>query len=330
MPAIVAKHYYARATLHEIGVFVQSGMVLSDGHLLSRPGIAYVCGHANIHLAHVQNVLSAWRESRNVRHVSGVCALVAGPGLRIFGHWLVDLLPKIAILDIAGFDLTTIRFPFPADTPAFGLRWLQLLGIQPEQIVLYDTDHELLELDTLLIPTTLHNGVRTSPVLADVVAFMRRAISLPPVNNQPQRMFISRSKTSQSRPLVNRSQIEAMAVKAGFSLVYPERMSLQEQVALFAGARQIVGEYGSALHSSMFAAPGTVVCAIRGSEIHPGFIQSGIGAVLRQPTGYVIGGTDVDDPHGAFSVPEDVFADCLRHALGNISLDGPTPLDTAP
>jgi capsular polysaccharide biosynthesis protein len=58
---------------------------------------------------------------------------------------------------------------------------------------------------------------------------------------------------------------------------------------LFASAREIIGEYGSAFHATMFSAPDTPVCGLRGSDYHPGFVQSGIGDVFGQPTGWVFG-----------------------------------------
>ena len=74
----------------------------------------------------------------------------------------------------------------------------------------------------------------------------------------------------------------------------------------------IVGEYGSALHTSLFSRPGTTVCALRGSMGHPGFIQSGFGQALGQPTGYVFGEQVDQSGDGRFVIGEPDFAECLR------------------
>lgn len=93
--------------------------------------------------------------------------------------------------------------------------------------------------------------------------------------------------------------------------------SLAEQVALFAAARQIVGEYGSGLHGSMFSPPGTFVCAFRAAALHPGFLQSGLCQALDQKIGYVLGDAEDHAIQQEFAVePEDV-----RWALRMLSMD---------
>jgi predicted O-methyltransferase YrrM len=111
-----------------------------------------------------------------------------------------------------------------------------------------------------------------------------------------------------------------MAERAGFSIVHPEKLPLIEQVRLFKGARELVGEYGSAMHGSIFSPPDTIVGALRGSARHPAFIQSGIGQSLGQPTGYVFGPTDDRDPAQGFTVSEEDFADCLRLIFDGVPL----------
>jgi capsular polysaccharide biosynthesis protein len=116
-------------------------------------------------------------------------------------------------------------------------------------------------------------------------------------------------------------RIEEMAVKANFALVYPEELSLLEQVRLFAGAREIMGEYGSALHGSLFSPEGAVICALRGTGGHPGFLQSGMGMALKQPTGYIFGEADESDPNFGFQVEEDAVAAALRLVFGGLRVE---------
>ena len=114
--------------------------------------------------------------------------------------------------------------------------------------------------------------------------------------------------------MINVDRIEAMAAVAGFSIVYPEQLSLPDQVALFRGARQIVGQYGSALHGTMFGTPGAMVCALQGTgPACAGYLQSGIAERIGQSVGYVYGASvDWPPPDTPFIIEEEAFATCLR------------------
>ena len=104
-----------------------------------------------------------------------------------------------------------------------------------------------------------------------------------------------------------------MAGEAGFSIVKPETLSIIDQISMFAGAEQIIGEYGSGLHGSMFSAPGAIVCALRASAVHPGFLQSGICQTADQVIAYVFGETARDDvQQQRFSIDATDFERCLR------------------
>jgi capsular polysaccharide biosynthesis protein len=135
------------------------------------------------------------------------------------------------------------------------------------------------------------------------------------------RIFLSRAHASQGRSLQNRARIEKMATAAKFNLISPERLSLLEQLRLFTGAREIMGEYGSALHGSMFSSEGTVVCALRGTGGHPGFIQSGMAIALGQPTGYVFGQVQEGDPNFSFEISEDEVTNVIRLVFGGHALE---------
>jgi capsular polysaccharide biosynthesis protein len=170
--------------------------------------------------------------------------------------------------------------------------------------------------EELLVPTTVHNGIRVSTLLKDAASLLWSLVvdhaGAPSPTDSYRRIFVSRARTSQSRSLQNRARVEQIATEAGLELVYPESMALPEQMRLFAEARVIFGEYGSALHNSLFSLPGTTICALRGALEHPGFIQSGFGQALGHPTGYVFGEQVDQSDGGQFVISEADFVECLR------------------
>jgi capsular polysaccharide biosynthesis protein len=61
-------------------------------------------------------------------------------------------------------------------------------------------------------------------------------------------------------------------------VVRPEAMGLLEQIALFRSASHVIGEYGSAIHSTVFGPPGMRVGFIR----CPNAVQLRISALCGQ------------------------------------------------
>jgi capsular polysaccharide biosynthesis protein len=323
-PPDVSAQYYGAMLMHAVGVYAGTGFELCDGYFLQRDERMVVAPDLRIHPAHL-NARDPARIAA-LRHVTRrripAAALIISPGHGIFGHWLADILPRLALLEADGQHLDRLLFPVPSDTPKWAIEMMRLFGIPESQILVYGPD-EVLKPDELLMPTLIHNGTRYAPILEQAVEIFRRGMAKAGHDlsrtDQPARIFLSRA--GGNRRLLNRAQIEAMAVQAGFTLMRPETLSLPEQFTLFANAREIMGEYGSAFHSAMFAPAGTVVCGLRGSMVHPGFLQSGMGDVLGQPTGYVFGqcGTGEATPGVSandYTVPESAMADCLRIAFG--------------
>lgn len=318
-PEPLARMYYGQHHLGAMGVYKMRGFEVIGPYGFWQNGEPYCCPEGNIHQSHALETVDRLDPvgiTKRRKFVTGTAAHIAGPGYTVFGHWLSDFLPKLFLFELAGYDLQSLKFLVPQDTPRFGLLWLELLGIPAQNLLLYDPHLERVWVEELLLPTILHNGVRASTLLSGAARLLqeRAARCLPEGSRveQGRRLFVSRSKSSQSRPLQNRERIEEIARNNGLELVYPETLSLLDQTQLFASAALVVGEYGSALHGTLFSPPGTIVCALRGSLQHPGFIQSGMGYALGQPTGYVIGATDESDHEGRFNLPEGAFSDCLR------------------
>ena len=317
-----------------IGVYSLLGFDVFGAYLLAKDGDCYFAPETNIHPQHFDEHHArpvSPHQVKMTRAIRGRAAMITGPGHTVYGHWLSDFLPKLYLLKAAGHDIRTLRFLLPSDTPGFGPAWLGLLGIPAENIIFFDPARETLMVEELLVPTILHNGTRTSVLMRDAAETLLSMVGeIPGPAETRRRLFVSRSRASQSRPLLNRERIEQIAAGFGLEIVHPESMSLTEQIRLFADASLLVGEYGSALHGSLFSRPGTTVCNLRGSLIHPGFIQSGLGHALGQPTGYVFGETDAASPDGRFTIAERDFEDCLSTLLGITGFEPANPGNKEP
>ena len=319
LPDAFGRIYYSHANLWAIGIYRAQGFSILGPYTLQKDGAVFACPDANIHQAYQKDFLNTFGDLRQPREnvfVAGQAVLLAGPGYRVYGHWLSDILPKIYLLHAAGVDVLKMKILLPDDVPRFGLAWLELLGISAENLIRCHPSGQSVWVEELLIPTTFHNGVRMAPDMKPAAAFLCQLIDrrngAGPVERASRRLFLSRGQAPQNRIIRDRERLEVLAVQAGLTIVHPQHLGLLDQVRLFQGASMVVGEYGSALHGTMFSPPGAIVCALRGSLDHPGFVQSGFGHALDQPTGYVFGRNESADMHSEFAVSEAAFAECLE------------------
>jgi capsular polysaccharide biosynthesis protein len=324
--------YFRYSHLWAIGVYRARGIDLLGGYTMMRDGAFLCCPDANIHPAHQADFVMKFGDLARPRQrlfIPGQAVILAGPGYDVYGHWLSDFLPKLYVLHAAGVDLFGMKVLLPNDVPRFGLAWLELLGIPSENLIRYDPIGQVPWVEELLVPTTLHNGVRMAPVLRQSADLLKRMIARPVDGPLPptasRRVFLSRGQAPANRMFRDRQRVEEQAERAGMSVVHPQNMPLAEQVRLFQNVSLVIGEYGSALHNTMFSPPGTIVCALRGSLRHPGFIQSGMGHALDQPTGYVFGRNESDEMNSDFTVPEEAFAECLD-LIANIGVVDTFPM----
>lgn len=309
MPPILVENYFGRGHewVHAQGVLeIETDMHWP--HLLVPHADPIEFTWANMHAGWLGQIWQQTQKDR--RKLVGDHVLLAGPGYQIFGHWLVDFLPKLWVLNAAGYDLATPLYVVPDGCPAFGLELLRLCGIKDEQIVRIE-QNEILA-GRFLVPTTVHNGTR-GPCFAQAADFLRKRMGIASTRTGIK-LLLSRAKAPQTRPVGNRDAIERIAMEAGLTVVSPETLPLIEQFNLIASADLVVGEYGSAMHSTLLAGPGLTVCAMRGKGNHPGFVQSAIGRAIGQPTGYLLCEREPGDAPEGYTIPPYGFQACL-HAL---------------
>lgn len=292
VPAELNRFYYSETAIYRTGCFflrdagvAADGIPYRDGALLTDAAVGFTADYFTTRLGGAMPA--------RIRHEAGRAISLTGPGYLIYGHWLVDILPKLHLLQLLGIDLARETLLLPEDTPEFGLAWLRALGIHPGRIVTYHPTDEIPVFDELVVPFPLRTNSRTSPLFAPaaqhLVARLTGLAGRPsPVANG--RIYLSRQRSGRmARLLSNWEGVEELARQYGYTVVYPETMSLPDQLAMFGSARMVMGQYGSAMHGTMFAPAGCAVCALRGTLIDPGFLQTGLCDVAGQPLGYVLG-----------------------------------------
>jgi hypothetical protein len=330
-PAFLSRTLFSELDVGAVGCYnIRQGRVTSDGVVLHRKTALWTnaFNHPDYHVRMIVEP-SGWnRGALPVRYVPGRAAVIHGPGYAVYGHWLVDFLPRLHLLALAGHDLSQARFVLPADLPGFAREFLQMAGIPSGNILFHDHDREQLLFDELIVPTVLRTASRLHPLFRAASDFWVTRAGIPPAPALPTgRVFISRGGVASGRFLSNRRALEGIAADEGFEIVRPETMPIREQIALFRRASHVIGEYGSGLHGTIFGPEEQSALVLRGTSIAPGFVQSGLAAAFGHTLGYVFGPSDAQAIDYAFTVEEQDFRlglACL--GLGTRAGQSPTRL----
>ncbi|MCQ8241990.1 glycosyltransferase family 61 protein [Rhizosaccharibacter radicis] len=304
------------------------GYVFKDGALLTQP--VYLHNVAQQELQAQPHLLPGNLQTAPRLVVDRPVLEILGPGSPVFGHWLVDFLPRAAIArQLLGPAFDRFVIPLPADLPDWTLDLLRtLVGFQPENALRYDQGAEHLLCRRLCSPTFGHSA--ENYFFHSVVRDFYAGFAPPRAGRGTRRLCVSRRNFEQSTRGVlkgfrQRAYLEQQAIDRGFEIICPEEMTLRQQIERFSDAGIVIGEYGSALHNTLFSGPRVVVGSIR----YPNSIQTRIAALCGQHVLYLIPDIDGKDERGAeiYEVAEnkiDRFLDQL------IALDGAMAAPTDP
>ena len=311
VPQHIFEQLFGELFLAATGCYViRNGRLISDAIVLHREAALWsnTFNHPQYYVKNVATSNGLHRAALPIRRVPGRAAVVYGPGYPVYGHWLVDFLPRLHVLQQAGFNPQALTFVLPYDLPLFGFELMRLVGIPEANILRHNHDKEQLQFDELVVPTILRSASRLHPDFAAASRNWIKCVVGAARAVQPRRrLYVSRSGVKSGRVLSNRKALEDLAVSAGYEVVRPETLSLEDQIALFRDARSVIGEYGSGLHSTVFGAPSLASMVLRGTSVAPGFVQSGLAEACWQSIGYVFGDSDAHAVDYEFQVKERDF-----------------------
>lgn len=187
------------------------------------------------------------------RRLAGrVLYLVTPEATDNFHHWLVDLLPRLGLVQQAGYRLAEFdRVVVNHAARGYQFATLERLGLAREKIVAADPSL-FVRADQLVVPS-LKASNQTLP--ASDVAFLRRGfLDAAPPARPTRRIFLSRADAA-FRRLSNESALHPLLRAHGFEIVTPGRLPLTEQARLFAEAEIIAGPAGAGFANLVFATP---------------------------------------------------------------------------
>ncbi len=229
-----------------------------------------------------------YQRRRKVR-LNDPALLIAGPGHCMWGHWLVDFLPRLALaVQALGTRLDDCIIPLPSDTPDWAEALLRTaFGIPREKLLYYNYQHEILVCRRAIIPTFVHTDYFFHPHAATIFDSLARRFGLDVAPTR--RLFVTRLAFRAQHPHATHAYaferaLEELADRRGYAVVAPESLNIDLQFSLFARARAIAGISGSGLHNALLSPRGSVVAQVG----VPNPVQSRIAALRGHRMVYLI------------------------------------------
>jgi len=204
-----------------------------------------------------------------------VLVLAGAPGAN-YGHWLHQMLPRLHLARLAGWQPRDFEMVIINITPnAFAEEMLMEAGFLPSQLVRAHP-HLHVQGSPLVVPSIPSAG---NPA-AWVSSFLRETFADPQAKPS-KRIYASRAN-AQWRKVENESVLMPILAKYGFEVIHPEQLTFRETVQSFQSAEAVCGLHGANLANICFCKPGSILIEIYHPQ-HPEiyFWTTATGAGLR-------------------------------------------------
>lgn len=234
--------------------------------------LADVSPHALVPLAQHRG-LSGAIVARPPRRLRGTSALAGAVGHANFYHWMLDMLPRIGLLEEAARADAAFaridRWIVPATRLGVARELLAAAGIPSERVESVRRGDQVV-CDHLLVtgaPAPICEPTRRSAAYLRGVFGDRDAVA----RSGARRVYLARRGR---RKIANESELAPILARFGFETVAMEGLGLAAQVDAIRGARVVVAPHGAALaHLVHVAEGGTLVECLPPRISNPSFFM---------------------------------------------------------
>ena len=181
-----------------------------------------------------------------------------------FYHWMIDCLPRLALLERHGFDLSKMIIVTTPLSHPYESESLRTIGIEAQNVMPL-RDHTALRVPRAIVPALVHDVAHFAPWKREFL--QRHFIDSRALRPDCRKLFVGRGDAT-TRRLRNEAELFAFLKNHGFTEAKTSGLTLREQAALFSSAEVIVAVHGAALTNLVFCREGTLVCEIQ-SEASP-------------------------------------------------------------
>lgn len=183
-----------------------------------------------------------------------------------FGHFMLEHLNRAWVLlnkKYKNMPVVLINNKSVSPVPGYMYRFLELLGVARENIIILDNTTRF---RSVIVPAQAYNlPIYSATEFGKTFDAMVKNINVAPKNID--KIYVSRTAL-QSRRTYGEDKIEKIFAKNGYTIIHPEKLSLDEQIAYASGAKYLAGCAGTALHLALFMRGGGTVIQIKRNRKH--------------------------------------------------------------
>lgn len=185
-----------------------------------------------------------------------------------YGHFLMESLSRCWVFNEIKIN-SNFKFLFNyyndgdqfLNNKKWAVEFLTSFGIESDKVIFSNKPSVL---ERLYVPSQsmiLHSNVNS---LAQNYIWSNIKESFGPFNDECNRkIYLSRKKLKKDkRFLINEDEVESVFCALGFEIIYPEELSLREQIHCLDQAKVVAGPSGSALHNAAFMRPGQLLISL--------------------------------------------------------------------
>lgn len=199
--------------------------------------------------------------TEKTKHLKGT-HIYAGPMFIHFGHFLAESIHRLWALEYIckhdGIQVDSVLLlnqPRPRlkrllapQLPPICLAVLEYLGV-PKSKIQFVTD--LTRVENLIVPQQASYFRSQQPINQAYKSFLLRCednIEPSKDKNGAKKVYVSRSHFLLKGSYAGEAFVESLLAKHGYRIFYPENFSLQQQLAVYKEANELIFAEGSALH----------------------------------------------------------------------------------
>lgn len=216
-------------------------------------------------------------EPQHLAGRTGLAVTAEAPGN--YYHWLIDLLPRLALLKAVGGGWNSYaRVLINGSGAHYERASLAAMGLDANKIVYVDSNDRF-QIDSATIPSRDDSSKAIAPWKVRILRELRD--SLPNgARESPRRFYISR-RSAPVRRIINEEKLRPLLEENGFEILELESLPWLEQVQLFSKAEVILAPHGAALANAAFCRPGTLIAEINTRESFKSYLRLASAGSLR-------------------------------------------------
>ena len=236
---------------------------------------------ANIKLLTKNNIALCRRPYNNKTITIDKGIMLSGNASNNYYHWFTEFLPRMSLIEMSD---KYNNYPILIDSQASQIKSimdsLKVFNKTNREIIVlkekieYKVKHlikpSLLSWMAMNLKENITLKAEHCIISEECISFLREAFLPTSLNNPFRKIYISRN--NKSRELINETIIIETVKKYGFEVVYPEELSLSEQIKLFSECQILVGQSGAGFTNLLFMQKNTIaICLVADKIDYSGF-----------------------------------------------------------